>query len=182
MQLNKYGGYADCKVPKRVYGLWYQMLRRCYDAEQQKRTQGKSYSDCEVCARWLTLSYFAEDISHLDGYQNWLNNRGYCLDKDTKIPGNKLYTPDACCFIPRTDNIREANRRTKSYRVANEANKTVYYLKRDGVTLVFESESAACKYLGVKKCSVSSCRRRGYKCKGYEIECAKIDLEVEHEL
>lgn len=103
MQLNKYGGYADCKVPKRVYGLWYQMLRRCYDAEQQKRTQGKSYSDCEVCARWLTLSYFAEDISHLDGYQNWLNNRGYCLDKDTKIPGNKLYTPYACCFIPRTD-------------------------------------------------------------------------------
>ena len=43
--------------------------------------------------------------------------------------------------------------------------------------LVFESESAACKYLGVKKMFSFFCRRRGYKCKGYEIECVKMDKE-----
>lgn len=123
----------------------------------------------------MHLSNFATDIQKLDGYENWRDKIGYCLDKDIRIPGNKFYAPSACCFIPYTENIREANKRTKSYRAANEANKTVYYLKRDDVTLVFESESAACKYLGVKKCTVSSCRRRGCKCKGYEIECAKMD-------
>mgnify|MGYP002770968202 CR=1 FL=1 len=61
----------------------------------------------------------------------------------------------------------------------NEANKVMYYLEKDGTTLVFESEIAACRYLGVKKCSVSSCRIKGYKCKGYAIKCAKMDLEDE---
>ena len=46
--MNKYGGIADISCDKRIYNLWYQMLRRCYDAEQHKRTRGSSYSDCEV--------------------------------------------------------------------------------------------------------------------------------------
>ena len=175
MKYNKYGGYADCKVDKRVYGLWYQMLRRCYDEEQQKRVQGRTYKECFVCERWMVLSNFAKDIKRLEGYEKWRDMHGYCLDKDTKILGNKFYGPSECCFIPYTENIREANRRTKSYKVANEANKVVYYLEKDGVTLVFASEAEACRYLGVKKCSVSSCRIKGYKCKGYTIKCAKMD-------
>ena len=34
----------------------------------------------------------------------------------------------------------------------------------------FNSESEACEALGVHKCSISSCYRRGSKCKGYKIE------------
>ena len=69
MKHNKYGGYADCKVDKRVYGLWYQMLRRCYDEEQQKRVQGRTYKECFVCERWMVLSNFAKDIKRLEGYE-----------------------------------------------------------------------------------------------------------------
>ena len=123
----------------------------------------------------MRLSNFASDIKKLDGYDNWRDYHGFCLDKDTRIPGNKIYAPSTCCFIKYAENIREANHRTKSYRFANEANKVVYYLEKDGVTLAFESEAAACRYLGVKKCSVSSCRIKGYKCKGYSIKCAKMD-------
>lgn len=177
MSRNKYGGYADCKPDKRVYNLWYFMLRRCYDTEQQKRSKGKSYAECTVCERWMTLSNFAKDIQQLDGYKKWHDYHGYCLDKDTIAPGNKEYSPGTCCFIPYKENIREANKRTNSIKAAQESHKTVYYLKKDGVTLVFDSESAACKYLGVRKCSVSSCRRRGRKCKGYTVSCAKMDGE-----
>lgn len=176
---NKYGGYADCAVNKRVYNLWYQMLRRCYDHEQQNRSRGMSYKNCIVCERWMRLSSFAADIKKLEGYKNWLNKHGYCLDKDIKSPGNNMYAPAFCHFVPCAENIREANKRTRSYRAANEANKVMYYLEKDGTTLVFESEIAACRYLGVKKCSVSSCRIKGYKCKGYAIKCAKMDLEDE---
>ncbi len=179
MKLNKYGGYADCKVDKRVYGLWYQMLRRCYDREQMERRQGRTYSDCYVCDRWFRLSTFAKDIQRLDGYSEWKTKVGYCLDKDIRVPGNKVYSPAACSFVPYIENIREANKRTNSIKAAQESNKTVYYLKKDDVTLVFDSESAACKYLGVKKCSVSSCRRRDRKCKGYTVSCAKMDGGVE---
>ena len=77
--------------------------------------------------------------------------------------------------------VGKTNKRTESIKAAQESNKTVYYLKKDGVTLVFDSESAACKYLGVKKCSVSSCRRRNSRCKGYTVSCAKMDGEGDAE-
>lgn len=150
---NKYGGINDAKVDKRVYGLWYQMLRRCYDREQMERKQGRTYSDCYVCDRWFMLSNFAADIKKLDGYTDWETKVGYCLDKDIRVPGNKVYSPSTCSFVTYIENIREANKRTQSIKAAQESHKTVYYLEKDGVTLVFESESAACKYLGVKKCS-----------------------------
>lgn len=104
------------------------------------------------------------------------DKRGYCLDKDTINPGNKVYSRANCCFIPYTENIREANRRNPNItQKAHEANKTKYALELDGVTLLFDSEKAACEFLGVKKCSVSSCYHKGYKCKGYNI--ARMDGE-----
>lgn len=175
MKVNKYGGCTDCKVDKRVYGLWFQMLRRCYDKDQQQRSRGRSYVGCTVCDRWLVLSNFANDIMNIDGYEKWRDYHGYCLDKDTIKHGNKEYSPSTCCFIPYTENIREANKRTQSIKAAQESRKTVYYLEKDGVTLVFDSEKEACKYLGVKKCSVSSCRIKNRRCKGYTVSCAKMD-------
>jgi hypothetical protein len=116
------------------------------------------------------------DIEKLDGYGEWKTKSGYCLDKDKKIPGNKVYRPEACCFIPYTENIREmVSRHPDITRNAQETHKTKYVLEANGVTLLFDSEKAACEFLGVKKCSVSSCYHKGYKCKGYKI--AKMDLE-----
>ena len=40
-----------------------------------------------------------------------------------------------------------------------------------------DCKTDTCKYLGVRNCSVSSCRRRGSKCKGYTVSCAKMDGE-----
>lgn len=174
--MNKYGGINDMPhCEKRIYGLWYQMLRRCYDTTQHNRPQGRAYADCEVCSRWKRLSCFAKDVKKLDGYSEWCNKKGYCLDKDTKKPGNKVYSKDTCSFIPCKDNIRDVSRRHPGItKKANEANKVMYSLEKDGETLIFTSEKEACVFLGVKQCSVASCYLKGYKCKGYKI--AKMDL------
>lgn len=177
--MNKYGGINDFPgCDKRVYGLWFQMLRRCYDKTQHERARGKTYSDCEVCERWKLLSCFAKDIKKLEGYNDWLTKSGYCLDKDTKVAGNKIYSKATCRFIPYTENIREIHRKNpQNIEKLHEAQKVKYILKAEGVTLIFDSEKAACEFLGVKKCSVASCYRKGYKCKGYTIKRAKMDLE-----
>lgn len=47
---------------------------------------------------------------------------------------------------------------------------TAYRLINENESVRFESESDACKYLGVAKCSVASCFRRNAFCKGYKIE------------
>jgi hypothetical protein len=177
--MNKYGGINDVKkCDRRVYNLWFQMLRRCYDVTQHERIRGRPYAGCEVCERWKTLSCFAEDIKNLEGYNDWLTKRGYCLDKDTIIIGNKIYSKDTCRFILNEKNISDVSKRHKGItKKANEARKVKYILESDGVTLLFDSEKAACEFLGVKKCSVSSCYRKGSKCKGYNI--AKMDKEKE---
>lgn len=139
---------------------------------------GKSYVGCTVCERWLEYSNFAKDITLLFGYENWLNKSGYCLDKDTINPGNKVYSRENCCFIPYTENIRDIHKRNpKNIERLHEARKTKYLLENDGEILIFNSEKEACEYLGVVKCSVSSCYRRGRKCKGYKI--SKMDGDTE---
>lgn len=47
---------------------------------------------------------------------------------------------------------------------------TKYKISNENESIIFNSEKEACEYLGVKKCSVSSCFRKGFKCKGYKIE------------
>lgn len=47
---------------------------------------------------------------------------------------------------------------------------THYQISNGQETRVFGSEFEACEYLGVARCSVASCCRRGVLCKGYHIE------------
>ena len=175
MAMNKYGGVCNADpADKRVYALWYGMLRRCYDKDQQERSRGKNYADCVVCDRWLNYSNFAKDITLLFGYEDWLSGVGYCLDKDVMNPGNKIYSRENCCFIPCAENVRDIHRRNpQNIKRLHELRKTKYILTKDDEVLIFNSEKEACEHMGVVKCSISSCYRRGRKCKGYRI--SKMD-------
>lgn len=72
------------------YTSWIAMLNRCY-GKQQKRDI--SYVGCSVCEDWLHFSTFKEwyDKHHVDGY---------VLDKDLICRGNRVYSPQNCCFVP----------------------------------------------------------------------------------
>ena len=67
------------------------MIQRCYSDKLQERFP--TYRGCSVCDGWLLLSNFKEwyDIHYRDGMS---------LDKDILIPGNKVYSPDTCRFVP----------------------------------------------------------------------------------
>lgn len=177
MEKNKYGGVCDVLwANEKIYGLWYGMLRRCYDTEQQKRSRGKSYSDCKVCDDWMLYSNFERDVRKLPGYSQWYYADDMQLDKDILGGDSKEYSPKTCCFVPRAVNMAFMNKEHPNITAnAIEANKTAYVLHKDDETLVFNSEKDACEYLGVVKCTVASCYRRGRKCKGYVI--AKMDGE-----
>ena len=76
----------------KFYATWNSMLCRCYSDKLQ--TKNPTYVGCSVCSEWLVLSNFKVwfDIN----YRNDL-----ALDKDILIPGNKIYSPEACSFVPR---------------------------------------------------------------------------------
>lgn len=176
MSVNKYGGYCDVEIADtKIYRLWYGMLRRCYDKAQHARNRGKTYADCVVCEDWMIYSNFENDIKKLAGFAQWYDGNDMQLDKDILGDG-KEYNRRNCCFVPREVNMAYMNRQHPNItKNANDSHKVAYVLQKDGETLVFESEKDACKYLGVVKCSVASCYRRGTKCKGYSI--AKMDAQ-----
>lgn len=91
----------------RVYNIWRQMLKRCYDESSQKKQP--TYRGCSVCEEW---HYFTN-------FYNWyiLNYvKGWCLDKDILVKGNKIYSPETCCFVPNEINTifnKHKNKRCK---------------------------------------------------------------------
>jgi len=79
------------------YATWIQMLRRCYsDAYKSKNP---SYVGCSVCKEWHNFQNFAEWCKNHE-----FHGMGYHLDKDILFKGNKLYSPETCCFVPREIN------------------------------------------------------------------------------
>jgi len=84
----------------KVYVTWRNMLRRCYDAKYQAKYP--TYADCTVAEEWHDFQVYAE--WHIEHYIE-----GYELDKDCKIDGNRIYSPDTCNFIRPKDNQEKAH-------------------------------------------------------------------------
>jgi len=77
------------------YQKWHGMMARCYSPIYHKRQP--TYADCTVVPSWHSFMAFREWMVK----QKW---EGLELDKDLKYPGNKMYSPYACLFIPQALN------------------------------------------------------------------------------
>lgn len=75
----------------RTYQTWRDMLKRCGSAHYL--IDNPTYVGCTVDACWL----------HFSEFERWMLSQDYAgksLDKDLLYPGNKLYSPTTCVFIP----------------------------------------------------------------------------------
>jgi hypothetical protein len=88
----------------REYNVWLHMINRCNLGSRSQQVNS-TYVGCEVTDEWRNY----------DNFHGWLmsnkyfnmrcaNGHWYQLDKDLKIRGNKLYSPETCLFIPRSIN------------------------------------------------------------------------------
>lgn len=87
--------------PIREYELWSGMIKRCFSLKYKESR--KTYTDVSCCDEWLSMTKFIIDVSGLENYNRWLSG-GWCLDKDILIKGNKKYSIDTCCFVPKEIN------------------------------------------------------------------------------
>lgn len=99
------GYYGDGTYTSRIngkktveYTKWFSMFNRCYDEEYQKKQP--RYIGCKVDRSFHCFQDFAQ----------WFNLNVYEysepleLDKDLLVEGNKLYSKDTCCLIPKEIN------------------------------------------------------------------------------
>lgn len=80
-----------------AYNHWYSMLERCYCPVY--RELKPTYESCSCVKEWNNFQNFAGWFYTQVWYKGWE------LDKDLITPGNKLYSPDTCAFVPRRLNL-----------------------------------------------------------------------------
>ena len=122
------------------YVKWKDMIRRCYSKKMHNNRP--TYEGCSVCDEWLVFSNFKSWMER----QDWEGNH---LDKDLKVKGNKVYSPDNCLFVsPLVNGIIHENKKTRgdyplgvSFHKAT--NKFVVNISLNGVS----------QYLGLYHCS-----------------------------
>ena len=104
-------GYTTTKnegKDKKSYKVWNSMLERCYS--NKSLIHNPTYKDCTVCDEWLCF----------ENFEKWYNENYYevddeimNLDKDILVKGNKIYSPETCCFVPKRINILFVNTTNK---------------------------------------------------------------------
>ena len=86
------------------YSLWQGLLERCYC--DKFHVKYPTYLGCTV----------SNDFKHFDIFKAWcqrqigfdcFDDKGihFELDKDILVKGNKVYSEDTCCFVPREINV-----------------------------------------------------------------------------
>ena len=96
------------------YSTWRTMLQRCYDPKCHARSP--SYIGCTVCKDWRNFQNFA-------AWMSTQNYEGKQLDKDIKVKGNKVYSPETCSFVSHAENSVEAH--AKRYTFASPTGELV---------------------------------------------------------
>lgn len=79
-----------------IYRVWESMITRCYSEKYQSLYP--TYKGVEVCSRWQTYSLFKSDVEKMCCFDKL--GKGYHLDKDLILQGNKLYSPEFCAIVP----------------------------------------------------------------------------------
>jgi len=73
---------------------WRSLISRCYN---KNISYNPTYKDVIVCDDWKCFQNFAKWFN--ENYNSELM-QGWHLDKDILAKGNKVYSPETCCFVP----------------------------------------------------------------------------------
>ena len=91
------------------YRRWKNLIGRCYSNKFCINT--KVYRDIFVCEAWKCFQVFAQ--WHEENWKEYMDSL-WDLDKDLLVKGNKIYSPETCCFVPHEINTSMMD--TKEYR------------------------------------------------------------------
>lgn len=107
-------GSYNSVTHERLYYIWRSMLDRVYN--DKRHLKQPTYRDVEVCKEWLCFQNFAEWCYNQKFFNvTDFNGEPYELDKDILVRGNKTYSPETCCFVPKGINnlFKFSNRQNK---------------------------------------------------------------------
>lgn len=94
----------DAGVRRSLGRRWCSLISRCQD-ENHPRFKDYGFVGVTICEQWLDKENFLTTARELPGYDEELLLAGKLhLDKDLRVPGNKIYSPDTCAFVTLEEN------------------------------------------------------------------------------
>lgn len=78
----------------KAHEYWSKMMQRAYCPVYKELH--KTYETVTVCKEWHNYQNFAEWCTNRKQYGKF----GFNLDKDLKVRGNKVYSPETCSLVP----------------------------------------------------------------------------------
>lgn len=87
---------------RRIYDLWANMLKRVYGGYDA------SYADVTVHTAWHSFRTFLNTFTDIPNYQAFLDEEDVHLDKDLRVPENRMYSLQTCQFVSAKDNTDAA--------------------------------------------------------------------------
>ena len=95
---NKCKIYGDnCNYDK-VYYMWLNMIKRCFDLKY--KNEKPTYQDATCCEEWLNYENFYEWLCSQENFEVWKKLKWSAIDKDIIYKGNKIYSPETCFLVP----------------------------------------------------------------------------------
>lgn len=98
------GEYKKVSYWKQAKQLWSNVMKRCYNPKDYMGYFGEAF----VEEHWQCFANFLYDLPELENFDKWLegktNGKPYNLDKDLKLPGNKIYSKENCMFVTEYEN------------------------------------------------------------------------------
>ena len=82
------------------YNIWISMIERC--CCEDKRWKHPAYGGCSICDEWLCYQIFSD---WCDKHYYDIKTERMHIDKDILVNGNRVYSPDTCCFVPQRINM-----------------------------------------------------------------------------
>jgi hypothetical protein len=119
-----------------TYTTWKAILQRGYD--KKYHINYPTYTGCSVAEEWHNFQNFAQWFE--DNY-NPETMIGWHLDKDILVRGNKIYSPETCCFVPHDINSLFRNNKKVTNNLAVGVHKsfdnfTAYIHKNNTATYI----------------------------------------------
>lgn len=88
----------ECGKKTSAYAAWHGVMQRCYDPKMQAKSP--TYKGCAVADEWHNFQVFAEWFYSQKYYKS-----GFEVDKDLLVEGNKIYSHNTCCVVPKELNV-----------------------------------------------------------------------------
>lgn len=127
--------------------IWYHIKERCYDQDHERY---KSYGAIGVrlCDEWLEFPQFLKDIPNVQGYdEEKLLNGEIHLDKDILDRGNKVYSPQTCAFVLKSENNMHKPNQMRKFQA----------ISSDGTIFEGYNQSEFAREHGLRQSNISNC-------------------------